>query len=278
MPELPEVETMRKGIAGALGSRVVKVQQLPCRKKPLATNASWQKISRQLRKRCITNVGRHGKRIILSFDHAWSLVIEPRMTGLMLVDEPPTQEHLRFELELEGGDCDRIAYWDRRGLGQVFLLDQQGLAEYLSPARIGPDALSITREQLANNLRQRKIAAKVGLLDQKAVAGVGNIYASEILHLAGVDPRKKCQRISRKNWHLIHEKMLLVLETAIRHEGSTLLDGTYRNALNDPGSYQNQHRVYDREGLVCPTCRVAEIKRIVQSQRSTFYCGHCQKR
>ncbi len=278
MPELPEVETMRKGIAGALGSRVVKVRPLPCRKKPLAMNASWRRISKQLQQRRITAVGRHGKRIILSFDQEWSLIIEPRMTGLMLVDEPPTQEHLRFELELEGTDCDRIAYWDRRGLGQIFLLDQKGLAAYLSPDRIGPDALDITSDQLANNLRRRKIAVKVGLLDQKAVAGVGNIYASEILHLAGIDPRKRCQRISRKHWCVIHEKMLLVLETAIRHEGSTLSDGTYRNALNDPGSYQNQHRVYDREGLGCPTCQSADVKRIVQSQRSTFYCGHCQKR
>ncbi|GAG53586.1 unnamed protein product, partial [marine sediment metagenome] len=116
------------------------------------------------------------------------------MTGLMLVGEPPTAEHLRFEIELTGADCDRIAFWDRRGLGQVFLLDKNGLSEYVSPARIGPDALDITPEQLRDNLKNRRIAIKVGLLDQKAIAGVGNIYASEILHLAGIDPRKRCNR------------------------------------------------------------------------------------
>ena len=118
------------------------------------------------------------------------------------------------------------------------------MAEYLSPKRIGPDATTITAEQLRANLKDRKIAVKVGLLDQKAIAGVGNIYASEILHLCGIDPRRRCNKISKKDWNLVHKKTLLVMETAIRAEGSTLSDGTYRTALNDPGNYQNEHRVY----------------------------------
>ena len=249
MPELPEVETMRRGIAGAQGATVLKARQSRCRKKPLTMNVSWPSIARRLRNRKITAVDRHGKRLILRFDNAWSMVIEPRMTGLVLVDQPPTDEHMRFELELTGGKCERVAYWDRRGLGQIFLLDETGLAEYLSPERIGPDAIEITAEQLRENLQDRKIAIKVGLLDQKAIAGVGNIYASEILHLAGIDPRKRCSRITRKQWPVIHQQTLLVLNSAIHHEGSTLADGTYRNALNDPGGYQHEHRVYDREGL-----------------------------
>lgn len=278
MPELPEVETMRRGIAGALGCRVHRVRQLPCRKKPLTTNVRWPQIARRLKGREITGIDRHGKRIILAFDQTNWLVIEPRMTGLMLVDQPPTLEHMRFELELQQGPLERIAYWDRRGLGQVFLFDQKGLEQYLSPNRIGPDALEISAEQLRDNLKARKISVKVGLLDQKAIAGVGNIYASEILHLSGIDPRKRCMRVSRKQWELIHEKTLLVLKTAIRMEGSTLSDGTYRNALNDPGGYQNHHRVYDREGLSCPTCQLGSIRRIVQAQRATYFCPQCQHR
>lgn len=278
MPELPEVETMRRGIAGALGCQVRAARQLPCQKKPLAMNVRWSQIAKRLKGREITAIDRHGKRILLAFDQKHWLVIEPRMTGLMLVDQPPTVEHLRFELELAKGSLDRVAYWDRRGLGQLFLLDKSGLDQYLSPTRIGPDALAISAEQLCDNLKPRKISVKVGLLDQKAIAGVGNIYASEILHLAGIDPRKRCQRISRKHWELIHEKTLLVLETAIRMEGSTLSDGTYRNALNDPGGYQNHHRVYDREGLSCPTCQVGSIRRIVMAQRATYFCPQCQRR
>ncbi len=269
---------MRRGISGAQGGRVVAARLNRCRKKPLSMSPSWRSIARRLKNQRICAVDRHGKRLIIRFDNNWSMVIEPRMTGLVLVDEPPTTEHLRFELELAGSDCDRVAYWDRRGLGQVFLLDESGLEEYLSPARIGPDAIHITAEQLRDNLRHRRISIKVGLLDQKAVAGVGNIYASELLHLAGVDPRKACHRVTRAQWNAIHEKMLHVLQTAIEHEGSTLADGTYRNALNDPGNYQHQHRVYDRQGDFCPTCRRSIIRRIVQAQRSTFFCGSCQKR
>ncbi len=278
MPELPEVETMRRGIAGARNAIVSHARKIRCRKKPLKMNLPWREIARRIRQRRITAVDRHGKRLILEFDRQWWMVIEPRMTGLVLVDQPPTQEHLRFELQLEGGSCERIAFWDRRGLGQVFLLDEQGRADYLSPRRIGPDAIQITAAELRDNLRNRRVAIKVGLLDQKAIAGVGNIYASEILHLAGIDPRTRCCRIRHRQWPQIHAQTQHVLETAIRHEGSTLSDGTYRNALNDPGSYQSEHRVYDREGLPCPTCRLGTIRRLVQAQRSTFFCGKCQSR
>ncbi|MGI9517979.1 MAG: bifunctional DNA-formamidopyrimidine glycosylase/DNA-(apurinic or apyrimidinic site) lyase [Pirellulaceae bacterium] len=278
MPELPEVETMRRGIAGAAGGRIVAARLNRCRKKPLTMTPSWRVISRRLKDQRIRAVDRHGKRLIIRLENDWSMVIEPRMTGLVLVDEPPTTEHKRFELELTGSDCDRVVYWDRRGLGQVFLLDAAGLNDYLSPSRIGPDAMLITVEQLRDNLRQRRIAIKVGLLDQKAVAGVGNIYASELLHLAGVDPRKACNRITRSQWESIHERMLHVLATAIAYEGSTLSDGTYRTALNDPGEYQHEHRVYDCEDERCATCGRGMIRRIVQAQRSTYFCNKCQKR
>ena len=276
MPELPEVETMRRGILTAQGATVLRVRKCRCRCRPLQTNARWDQIGRRLRDRQLTAIGRRGKRLILQFDNHWSLVIEPRMTGLVLVDDPPTHEHLRFEIQLRNCPCQRIAFWDRRGLGQIFLLDEKGLTEYLSPRRIGPDALDITAEQLRDNLKRRRIAIKVGLLDQKAIAGVGNIYASEILHLSGVDPRKRCHRVTRKQWDLIHSNTIKVLQEAIRYEGSTLSDGTYRNALNDPGEYQNQHRVYDREGQTCPTCRLGKIRKIVQAQRSTYFCSECQ--
>jgi formamidopyrimidine-DNA glycosylase len=108
------------------------------------------------------------------------------------------------------------------------------------------------------------------------VAGIGNLYASEILHLAQVHPARRCDRLSAAQWQAIHARMLEVLHAAIRHEGSTLSDGTYRNALNQAGGYQSQHRVYDRAGDVCRQCQSAQIVRIVQAQRATFYCPVCQ--
>ena len=278
MPELPEVETMRRGILAAEGARVDSIKPIRCRKRPLKLNVTWPTISRALKDRTLEKIDRHGKRLILRFSGEKVLVIEPRMTGLLVTDGEPGREHLRFEMLLRGRRCKRIAFWDQRGLGQVFLFDKAGIDAYLSPGKIGPDALKITTKQLRENLCRRSIPIKVGLLDQKAVAGVGNIYASEILHLTGTDPRRPCCDVSPKQWPEIHKQMLNVLKTAIRCEGSTLSDGTYRNTLNDPGTYQNEHRVYDHGGERCRKCRRGTIQRIVQAQRSTYFCDRCQNK
>ena len=276
MPELPEVETMRLGILGAEGSRVIAASRARCRKKTINYQPRWPTIARRITGRKISEIGRHGKRIKIHFDSGDTMVIEPRMTGLILVEEPPTREHLRFEMTLAGGDCSQIRFWDRRGLAHVHLFDRNGLAEFFDSGRIGPDALEITPDQLRENLCDRTIPVKVGLLDQKSVAGIGNIYASEILHLARIDPRLSCQRVTRKGWNSIHKSLLLVMHSAIRNEGSTLADGTYRNALNNPGNFQNHHLVYDREGEQCKSCKSSKIKKIVQAQRSTYFCPRCQ--
>ena len=118
---------------------------------------------------------------------------------------------------------------------------------------------------------------KVALLDQKAVAGIGNLYASELLYVAGIHPEKKCRLLSKTQWAAIIDATRSVLNQAIEHEGSTLSDGTYRNALNQAGSYQNHHRVYDRKGLACFHCG-GEIIRRVHAQRSTFFCKTCQRK
>jgi formamidopyrimidine-DNA glycosylase len=110
------------------------------------------------------------------------------------------------------------------------------------------------------------------------VAGIGNLYASETLHLAGIHPATPCHRLRGVQWSALHAAIGNVLLDAIAHEGSTLSDGTYRNALNQSGGYQNHHRVYDREGDACPRCRTGSIRRIVQAQRSTFFCSQCQSR
>src|SRR5262249_34877478 len=116
---------------------------------------------------------------------------------------------------------------------------------------------------------------KVALLDQKAVAGIGNLYASEILHLAAIHPARPCHRLRGGEWQRVHACMRQVLETAIRYEGSTLADGPYRNALNKEGGCQNHPRVYDRADKPCRKCG-HEIVRVVQAQRSTFFCPSCQ--
>jgi formamidopyrimidine-DNA glycosylase len=281
MPELPEVETMRRGISGVVGSRIEQVVRPRCRLRPIAVEPEMARFRRRVVGRTITAVDRLGKRLLLRLDGKReqatdAIVIEPRMTGLVLVADPPDREHLRFGLELAGRGVPELWFWDRRGLGSVRLLTVAELEARFGLDRVGPDALLIPLDQMTARMAASRREIKVALLDQRALAGVGNLYASEILHLAGVHPRRRCHEMKPADWRRVHAAMREVLQDAIRHEGSTLADGTYRNALNNAGSYQNRHRVYDRADEPCGTCGTF-IVRLVQAQRSTFFCPRCQR-
>jgi formamidopyrimidine-DNA glycosylase len=278
MPELPEVETMCRGIRPIIGRRVLSVDRPPCRRRPISIAPRIDRIQRRIAGKLVSQIERVGKRVVIWFDDE-AIVIEPRMTGLVLLTDPPTQDHLRLRLRFSTRGSNDLLFWDRRGLGTVRLLSAEEFAAKFrgEKATLGPDALTISAEQLRQRLGKSRRAVKVALLDQRAIAGVGNLYASEILHLASIHPAAQCNRLRRDAWQRIHAAMNDVLETAIHYEGSTLSDGTYRNVLNQNGGYQNHHRVYDRAGLVCNSCG-HEIVRIVQAQRSTFFCRTCQKR
>lgn len=276
MPELPEVETMRRGIAGIAGSTISAAMRLPCQRRPILIQPQPRALAKRLVGCTIDEVGRLGKRVVVRLSSGDHLIFEPRMTGLVLVADPPSEEHLRFRLDLAGGPIPHVWYWDRRGLGSVRLVTAEQLTEQLGSRKLGPDALALSADELRERLKTSRRAIKVALLDQRAIAGIGNLYASEILHLAGIHPAKRCDLLHAEQWQLIHAHMLEVLHTAILYEGSTLSDGTYRNALNKAGGYQNMHRVYDRAGEPCPNCRRGTIVRIVQAQRATFYCPRCQ--
>ena len=328
MPELPEVETMRRGIAAVAGCRIVQVERPRCRLRPIEVTPPLANFRRRTRGATIVAVGRVGKRVLLELDTADRIVIEPRMTGLVLLSEPPNREHLRFRIELAGHSSrhtpcaaadgtrsvpatietgrvgqasslisqagsltyqtgrDRmiaelpreLLFWDRRGLGLVRLCSPAEFEERYGPHKLGPDALLTSPELLRERLGRSRRPIKVALLDQQAVAGIGNLYASEILHLARLHPALPCHRLKAEHWRRLYAALMTVLENAILHEGSTLSDGTYRNALNQAGSYQSQHRVYDRAGDRCLSCGEGEIIRVVQAQRSTFFCSKCQPR
>lgn len=276
MPELPEVETMRRGVAVVVGARIVAAEKIPCRRRPILVAPGGAAFAKRAAGRTIAEVNRVGKRVVLKLDSEDAIVIEPRMTGLVLLADPPTQEHLRFRIRFAGGRVSELMYWDRRGLGSVRLMSPRQIAAVLGPSKLGPDALELTANGLQSALASSRRAIKVALLDQRVVAGIGNLYAAEILHAAGIHPERRCDRLRGKDWQALTASMHAVLNEAIRYEGSTLGDGTYRNALNQAGGYQHHHRVYGRAGEECPTCGETEIVRIVQAQRSTFYCPACQ--
>lgn len=288
MPELPEVETMRRGLAPVVGLRIAAVRFPRGLVRPLSVRPRPRVVADRLVGRSIVTVGRRGKRVVLGIaappaePHGW-LVIEPRMTGLMLLADPPTVEHVRLIVDLESSAAGpsrpplRMLFWDRRGLGTIRLCDARGLEAACGAARLGPDGLVVTGEDLAARLGGSRRAIKVALLDQRAVAGVGNIYAAEILHRVGIDPRMTCRSIPVTGWHAIANTTRRVLAEAVRFAGSSIGDRTYRAVDGRPGRFQRRHRVYGREGEACATCG-ASVTRIVQAQRSTFFCPGCQAR
>jgi formamidopyrimidine-DNA glycosylase len=276
MPELPEVETMRRGIAVAAGATIAKIIRPPSALHPIMIEPALGAFRRRAVGCRIEHVGRLGKRILLELDSGDRIVMEPRMTGLIFLADPPDRKHLRLIIEL-AGPAEQILFWDQRGLGVVRLVSPPEFEAIYGPAKIGPDALKISAAELRRRLGRSGRAIKVALLDQKAVAGVGNLYASEILHRAGIHPARACRRLRKVQWQRVHAEMLCVLRDAIRHQGSTLRDGTYRIARDVPGNFQVNLRVYQRHGQTCTGCGKARIVRIVQAQRSTFYCPACQR-
>jgi formamidopyrimidine-DNA glycosylase len=224
----------------------------------------------------VKEIRRLGKRVLIC-NESHALVLQPKMTGLVSLDTVPDEEHVRLQIALNGRRTPLIQFWDQRGLGTVELLPLDQIDHRLIAGRLGPDALVITEKQFYDALHSTRRPIKVALLDQKLLAGVGNLYASEMLHLARINPKTASSAVSRSKMNRLHAAMLDILNTAIAHEGSTLSDGTYRNTLNDPGQYQNHHLVYDRADQLCLTCKRSPIRRIVQAQRSTFYCSICQR-
>ncbi len=267
---------MRRGLLPVVGCRILAVRFPRCRLKPIAIGPSPTDFARRVTRQRVQAADRLGKRVLLRLDGDDTIVVEPRMTGLLLLADPPNSTHLRLELRLDAPNVPRLWYWDRRGLGSVHVMNPDELRHRLGPRRLGPDALQLSTAELRERLATSRREIKVALLDQRAIAGIGNLYASEMLHAARIHPQTACRRLDAEAWRALHRAMRRVLLAAIRYEGSTLADGTYRNALNRDGSYQNHHRVYMKSNRLCPTCRQVPIERIVQAQRSTFFCPSCQ--
>lgn len=278
MPELPEVETMVRGIRADCTGRIIRgIDFVRSSKQPIQVTPDRARI-RKLAEGCeLTEVRRIAKRVVLLLNSRYAFVIEPRMTGLMLISDPPTRDHRRVVWHFDpiAPRSDSLEFWDRRGLGTVSLLSSIEL-EALQQ-QFGPDALEVNEADLQRRLKETSRAIKVALLDQSLVAGIGNLYASEILHRSGISPRRRASALTKTQVARIVESTHVILNEAIRYEGSTLGDGTYRNALNKDGGYQNHHKVYQRAGETCPACSEGTIKRIVQCQRATFYCPKCQR-
>ena len=272
MPELPEVETIRRDLRGCLlGRRIDSVRVL----RPSVLECSARKLRAALTGRTVCDVRRHGKVLILDLDSGVSLLVHLRMTGQLLIcDGAPDPRFVRLAFHLSDGG--RLVYADCRALGRLELCGSEDLACSRSLARFGPDAVSEAGlSALLQKARRRRTPIKCLLLNQAVLAGIGNIYASEILHVARIAPDRPADRLSPRELTRVKRAVRRVLSAAIEARGTTFSD--FRTGTGEPGRYASQLRVYGREGEPCKRrgCR-GIVVRTVQQQRSTFHCPVCQ--
>ncbi len=259
MPELPEVETIVRGLARRLpGRRIRRVEVTQTRVLRNGVSAAEGA--------AIVGVRRWGKHIILDLDRG-HLIIHLGMTGQLLFDAPPgPHTHARIRLDRDH----LLLYNDIRQFGRL---------EYAGrlPARLerlGPEPLEISEDDFVARLRARRAMLKPLLLNQSFLRGLGNIYADEALFRAGLHPRAIAARLRVDRARRLHRAIVEVLRESIHHGGTSISD--YLGSDGRRGSFQNRLRVYQRTGEPCPACGAA-IRRILVAQRGTHFCPHCQR-
>lgn len=275
MPELPEVETIRRELARELpGRRITEVRV--AQGDIVMTPSSVRAFREGLRGHRITAVGRRAKYLLFDLSGPRVLQTQLRMTGrFTLGEEAPDAEvygHVAAEFELDDGRT--LSYDDVRRLGGFRLLPVETWRR--EEAGLGPEPLSeaFDRDTLVAALAGSRAPVKNALLDQGRIAGVGNIYASESLHGAALDPRRPAGELGAAEVGRLHGALRAVLSDALDAAGTTLRD--YRAVDGRSGRYQERLRVYGREGEACPRCG-DPVQRIVQAGRSTFFCPGCQE-
>jgi formamidopyrimidine-DNA glycosylase len=275
MPELPEVETIRRQLAPALeGRRLVWIDVRDPRWCDPAPPAA---VSDALNGRLIERLGRRGKYIVVTFEDDVHLVMHLRMTGnlLLVPAEAEEPEHLRVVMDLDDGK--RLLFVDVRrfGTGDV-LLGSDALAEYFA-SRLGVEPLSpdFTADALRALARGRRQPVKAFLLTQERVAGVGNIYADEALFRARIHPERPVGTLKRPQVEALRQAVVETLEAGIDAKGASIDD--YRHVDGAQGSFQDRFLVHTREGEPCPRCGTA-IRKLRAAGRGTYVCPRCQPR
>ncbi|MFQ5537869.1 MAG: bifunctional DNA-formamidopyrimidine glycosylase/DNA-(apurinic or apyrimidinic site) lyase [Gemmatimonadota bacterium] len=282
MPELPEAETLVRGLRPAIQGAKIAGVRIP---HPDVLRAPPRSFGAAVRGRTITEVGRRGKNVLLLLDGDRILVVNLGMTGTLLpllrrkpgaggaapdlADPRPTHPAVVFQLD---GNLD-LVFDDTRRFGSVECLSRAAWEERSS--RMGPEPLDpdLTGADFHARLARSRAPLRSWLLDQKRIAGVGNIYANEALFLSRLHPRRRARSADPQEAALLLTSLRKVLREAIHRGGTTIRD--YRNALGEPGGFARHLRVYGREGLPCSSC-TTPVERISFGGRSAFFCPACQ--
>jgi formamidopyrimidine-DNA glycosylase len=279
MPELPEVETVRRGlIPRMVGHRIVKLHQ---RRRDLRVPLPV-KFAQKVEGRTIEGIDRRAKYLLIRLDNSQTLIVHLGMSGRMTLHdarsaaEHPFERHDHVVFELDDGW--QVRFNDARRFGLMLLVATEGVAKHKAFKGLGPEPLdeSFDGAALAARLKGRKTPIKAALLDQKTLVGVGNIYACEALFLSRISPRRSAHTVQGERADKLVAAIKQVLLRSIDDGGSTLRDHVQPGG--ELGYFQTRFNVYDRMGAICPTEGCGRIvKRLVQSGRSTFYCTQCQR-
>ncbi len=283
MPELPEVETVRRGLAPAMEGRVIAhaLQRRPDLRWPLP-----DRFAERLTGQRVLRLGRRSKYILADLSSGETLIIHLGMSGRMLISgtaqgsfHHSAGEHAKHDhvvLDMEGGA--RVVFNDARRFGAMDLWPTEAIHTHKLLANLGPEPLgnAFHADYLTPQLANRMTPIKSALLDQKIIAGLGNIYVCEALHRAGISPRRMAGSISARRIAALVGHVNATIADALDAGGSSLRD--YRQADGELGYFQHRFRVYGREGEACvtPGCTGA-VRRLVQAGRSSFYCASCQR-
>ena len=275
MPELPEAEVVAQQLRAKLSGATLTdcwVGRLDIIREG-ADTLPWYKDA------VLHQIHRYGKSVVLELmkdEECRFIVAELGMTGLLLFRSVPLKypQHVHVRLSFSGGREPELHYWNPRRFGRLSLLDRQGLDRYIA-RRFGCDPIAVTRQHFLQLLRERRGRLKPLLMHQQVIAGIGNIYANEILFRAGLHPNRMACRISDAARTKLYETMQAVLQEAIASGGSSVRD--FFAPDGSEGRYRRYHLAYGKEGLPCPN-RCGRLIRRVQNERSSFFCPFCQSK
>lgn len=274
MPELPEVETVRRGLQKLiLGATITAIDVYW--EKIIASEGTVQQFRQALMGEQLQSMERRGKYLIFRFDKV-AMISHLRMEGKYLVtrSDEPLNKHIHVVFQLADGR--QLRYQDVRKFGRMSVVDLQELPQTLSALKLGPEPTveEFSLEQFRQQLQKRHQVIKPLLLSQKVVAGVGNIYADEILFRSRILPTRWSDELTDMEVRVLHQYIIEVLAEAVAAGGSTIR--SYKNSLGEPGYFQQSLLVYGRKGEPCHNCG-QPIEKMKLAQRGTHYCPHCQK-
>jgi formamidopyrimidine-DNA glycosylase len=277
MPELPEVETIRRDLDREVGGRKIKSVEVK-RMKTIHRHPNKKSFIASLEDAKIKSVARTGKWLRFVLDSGNVLVCHLGMSGRLLraQNKDDVLKHTHVIIQFTQGG--QLRFVDPRGFGEMFVTAPDELANALPElAALGLDAIEepISWTEFGGMLHSRKVKLKTLLMDQKFLAGLGNIYSDEILFQSGLRYDRSSDSLTPQEVRRLYRAVVETLHDAMKYRGSTLDDGSYTDIFGAPGSYQEHHQVYDREGDACPRCRTPIVKSRI-SNRSTFYCAQCQ--